>query len=141
MPSFGESAHEYLDLILNVFVEKDLREYLSSKGVLMRLGEIISSEISRISILEESTIHVNISLGYVIKVLSTLLYQLMCNKQLTNNIECSKNDSSINNFSEAKDEICRTTISPLDCLNDSIFLDYKTMLLPIVFDVYLSMKR
>ena len=43
----------------------------------MKLGEIISFEVGRITILEDSTIHVDISLGYALKVLSTLLYQVV----------------------------------------------------------------
>ena len=120
-------------------MDHDWRGYLSSKGILVKLGEIISSEVARISILEESTIHVDISLGYALKVLSTLLYQLMCNKQLTGFIDCTRNPSSISNISETKDE--NSTVSHLRPLNDPIFLEYKSMLLPIVFDVYLSMKR
>lgn len=107
----------------------------------MKLGEIISFEVGRITILEDSTIHVDISLGYALKVLSTLLYQLMCNAQLTSTIESSKNISLLSSFSEAKNRNHNFTTLQLGCLNDPIFLEYKNMLLPIVFDVYLSIKR
>ena len=129
-----------------VIADEKWRVYLSSDSVLLLLGQIISAEVSKLSSLEDSTIKVDVSLGYTLKILSLILFQLMCPQLTEKSTEVQNQDikfgvpsTSILSLNE-NIQLTQYQVKP-EFLKDNIFDATKLKLLPLVLDVFLSLKR
>ena len=105
------------------------------------LGQVISAEVSKLSSLEESTINVDVSLGYTLKVLASILFQLMSPQRIANatdvyNWENKIEFSIIPTLATSKLIQHNQSNFTADCMKDN-----KLKLLPQVLDVFLSLKR
>ena len=111
---------------------------------MLLLGQVISAEVSKLSSLEESTINVDVSIGYTLKMLTFILFQLMSPPRAVNTTEVidieSKIDLSLIPMIDTSKQLQynqnRSTTS-----KDTFFDANKFKLLPLVLDVFLSLKR
>ncbi|RWS26760.1 E3 ubiquitin-protein ligase UBR4-like protein, partial [Leptotrombidium deliense] len=69
----GEFAQEFFGLYYNIIQKDDWKYYLAVKGVLMKLGTLITKEIDHLNELEETTLNSDLSEGVALKMLVDLL--------------------------------------------------------------------
>lgn len=69
----GECAQEFYHLYKNIILSDHWRYYLALQGILLTIGELITSEIDSLQELEETTLNSSLSLGYSLKMLVELL--------------------------------------------------------------------
>ena len=78
--SAGEHAQEFLELLKSL-TEDDSgkwRAYLAMKGVLPKIGTLITREIEHLNHLEESTLSSDLSQGYALKMLTCECVGVIC---------------------------------------------------------------
>jgi len=68
----GECAQEFYHLYLNIITMDHWRYYLALRGVLIKLSDLIASEIDALQELEETTLNSSLSLGHSLKMLLDL---------------------------------------------------------------------
>ena len=66
----GESSAEFLALYKRLISTGHWKYYLAVKGVLMRIGALITKEIEELTTLEETTLNSDLSQGYALKALT-----------------------------------------------------------------------
>lgn len=73
----GESAAEYLALYQNLIQEVPYKQFLTIKGVLGVLADLITAEIEQLHHLEETTLTSDLAQGYALSQLTELLQSLL----------------------------------------------------------------
>ncbi len=75
--SAGEHAQEFLELLKNLIDDPSgkWKSYLAMRGVLPRIGALITQEIAYLQHLEETTLSSDLSQGYALKMLTGRLIQ------------------------------------------------------------------
>lgn len=73
----GESAAEYLALYQNLIQEVPYKQFLTIKGVLVILADLITKEIEQLHYLEETTLTSDLAQGYALSQLTELLQSLL----------------------------------------------------------------
>ncbi|RWS17081.1 E3 ubiquitin-protein ligase UBR4-like protein [Dinothrombium tinctorium] len=73
----GEFSQEFFLLYYNIIQQDHWKYYLALKGVLVHLGDLITKEIDKLNILEETTLNSDLSEGIALKMLVELLSLLM----------------------------------------------------------------
>ena len=69
----GECAQQYLELLLHKLSDDSTgkwKSYLAMRGVLPRLGGLITQEIEHLLVLEETTLSSDLSQGYALTMLT-----------------------------------------------------------------------
>ena len=66
----GESGAEFLALYKRLITPGHWKFYLALKGVLPRIGNLITTEIEELTLLEETTLSSDLSQGYALKALT-----------------------------------------------------------------------
>ena len=68
----GECAQDYLELLCSLTEEPTgkWKSYLAMRGVLPRIGNLITQEIDHLLVLEETTLSSDLSQGYALKMLT-----------------------------------------------------------------------
>lgn len=69
----GECAQEFFSLFQMIIHQDHWRYYLALKGMLLKLGSLMTVEIEHLQELEETTLNSNLSLGYSLKMLVEML--------------------------------------------------------------------
>ncbi|KAK7478490.1 hypothetical protein BaRGS_00030249, partial [Batillaria attramentaria] len=70
----GECANEFLGLYKRLIAPAHWKVYLAIKGVLQRLGTLITQEVEHLQHLEETTLSSDLAQGYALKALTELLW-------------------------------------------------------------------
>ena len=70
----GERAQQYLELLHKLSDDSSgkWKSYLAMRGVLPRIGGLITQEIDHLLVLEETTLSSDLSQGYALKMLTGL---------------------------------------------------------------------
>lgn len=68
----GERAQQYLELLHKLSDDSSgkWKSYLAMRGVLPRIGRLITQEIDHLLVLEETTLSSDLSQGYALKMLT-----------------------------------------------------------------------
>ncbi|KAH8034575.1 hypothetical protein HPB51_025773 [Rhipicephalus microplus] len=69
----GESGAKFLSLYQSLIGPDYWKHYLAIKGLLPHLGDLITSEIEQLTVLEETTLNADLSQGFALKMLTELL--------------------------------------------------------------------
>ncbi|XP_052722001.1 E3 ubiquitin-protein ligase UBR4-like isoform X2 [Crassostrea angulata] len=69
----GENATEFLSLFKRMISQPHWKCYLSIKGVLLRLGDLINKEVEQLQYLEETTLSSDLAQGFTLKALTELV--------------------------------------------------------------------
>ncbi|XP_065311151.1 E3 ubiquitin-protein ligase UBR4 isoform X4 [Dermacentor albipictus] len=69
----GESGAKFLALYQSLIGPDHWKHYLAIKGLLPHLGDLITSEIEQLTLLEETTLNADLSQGFALKMLTELL--------------------------------------------------------------------
>ncbi|XP_077505275.1 E3 ubiquitin-protein ligase-like protein poe isoform X4 [Amblyomma americanum] len=69
----GESGAKFLALYQSLIAPDHWKHYLAIKGLLPRLGNLITAEIEQLTLLEETTLNADLSQGFALKMLTELL--------------------------------------------------------------------
>lgn len=78
--SAGEHAQEFLELLKSLIEDSSgkWKLYLSMRGVLPKIGALITQEIEHLKHLEESTLSSDLSQGYALKMLTGKAWVYFC---------------------------------------------------------------
>ena len=63
----GEYSLEYLKLYQRLIVQEQWKYYLAIKGVLLKLGDLITLEVEKLQTLEETTLSSDLAQGFALK--------------------------------------------------------------------------
>ena len=63
----GEYSLEYLKLYQRLIVQEQWKYYLAIKGVLLKLGDLITEEVEKLQTLEETTLNSDLAQGFALK--------------------------------------------------------------------------
>ncbi|XP_076455251.1 E3 ubiquitin-protein ligase UBR4-like isoform X3 [Babylonia areolata] len=80
----GECANEFLALYKRLIAPAHWKIYLAVKGVLQRLGTLITQEVEHLQHLEETTLSSDLAQGYALKALTELLWLFVEHEQIKN---------------------------------------------------------
>ncbi|XP_077538894.1 E3 ubiquitin-protein ligase-like protein poe isoform X3 [Haemaphysalis longicornis] len=69
----GESGAKFMSLYQSLIAPDYWKHYLAIKGLLPHLGDLITSEIEQLGVLEETTLNADLSQGFALKMLTELL--------------------------------------------------------------------
>ncbi|KAB0801611.1 hypothetical protein PPYR_03797 [Photinus pyralis] len=75
----GESSAEFLSLYQNLIQESPWKQYLTLKGVLNVLAELVTQEIQQLHYLEDTTLTSNLAQGFALNQLTELLSSFLDN--------------------------------------------------------------
>eukprot|EP00096_Caligus_rogercresseyi_P008738 TRINITY_DN2826_c0_g1_i1.p1 TRINITY_DN2826_c0_g1~~TRINITY_DN2826_c0_g1_i1.p1 ORF type:complete len:2495 (+),score=896.75 TRINITY_DN2826_c0_g1_i1:803-7486(+) len=84
LSSAGESAYEYVMLYQKLLSDEDLKNYLAVKGVLLKLGNLISKEIQALERCEQVTLNSDLAQGFALKTLTEILASFLSVERIKN---------------------------------------------------------